>query len=195
MLASAIFEHITIAIVGSTIGFVCALPLARLLGRAIRRLGVLYAASQRRLILLPWRTAFASAMVIMLIPVFLMLRFGLGTTYGTAAVAGMTLLISLLVITSAYAMSPTSSPMPFATLGLFRTFATLSTVLATQYGFVGAGGIGFRIWTDLALLRYRDVTVAWLVITALALAIDMSIGLVQFLFTSARPELAKPQAA
>ena len=71
------------------------------------------------------------------------------------------------------------SPLGVRLLAGARTLAVGSCLLAVGVGFVGAGGVGPSILEGMRLLRYDLLWRGVLVVLALALGLDLLLGLAQ----------------
>jgi len=133
-------------------------------------------------ILFPWRSLIFVVILFVWSP-FLVIWLGLGNLTGTVMV-GLTL--SLLALT----MTMTTifhNEHPLTTRVLFisnaRSLILIALFATLGVGYVGAGGFGFYLSQQLNLLNYDKLIEGILILSGIALALDLILGWIQYLVT------------
>jgi hypothetical protein len=157
---------------GGGLGLLCAFGIRAVLsnGPALRR----------PLVLLPWRTLVLGLLMAAWSPFTLKLLW-LGPISGGAMVAS-----SLSVLTMAFTASLLvedwyPSPLAARLAGGARTLAAAACLIAAGVGLMGGGGLGSTILEAARLSLYSPMWKGLMAVLALALVLDLALGLVQMI--------------
>lgn len=179
MNSSILGQHLFISLVSWLTGMI--------IGGSLGYLGALAARSifhnspelRRPLTLLPWRSI---VVALSLISPVIPLWTGLGTTAGIL-ISGLILsVLAMLFTTTLFVARWSNQPFLIQLVSGARTLATASSLTAAAAGIVGGGGAGYLIIEGMNLLdRIQYLGGTWTVILV-ALALDLTIGIVQLFF-------------
>lgn len=178
--AAAVMVHLLITCIPWLIGLAIGGGLGVLCGLGIRTLHSASPALRRTLVLLPWRTFVMGFLMAVWSPLIASLM-GLGPiTGGVMVVGSVSVLGTTFVATTLYEYwypSPLASRLAAGT----RTLAVASGLIAAGVDLLGGGGLGYIILEAVRLSQYGVMWKGLLAVLALALVLDLTLGLVQMI--------------
>jgi osmoprotectant transport system permease protein len=175
-----VVEHVLISLVpwlagvvlGGGLGYLCAI-LAHTLFSSLPGLC-------KPSMLLPWRAILMSLLLVVLSPASVAI-LGVGPVAG-AAVVGLSMLLLAMPLTAAILLEDWyPSPLTVRLIAGLRTLATASVVVAVGAGVFGGGGLGPSMMESIRLFQFGRALEGWLVILALALMLDLLLGILQLI--------------
>lgn len=178
--AVAVLAQVLITTIPWLIGIAVGGGLGLLCGIAIRALFSAAPALRHLFILLPWRTIILGLLVIILSP-FPITLLGIGPLAGGIMVAASIALLAMAFAATTLVEHWVPSPLSVRLIAAARTLAVASGLIATGVGLFGGGGLGAPLLEAARLLDYGQVLKGLSVIVALALALDLTLGLVQMI--------------
>jgi len=173
-------EHLLISLVpwlagvvaGGVLGYTCAL--------VARRLFSTHPGLRRVSMLLPWRTA---AMTLLLLSPLVVVFVGLGIVAGAVMVGLFVFLLALPSTVTTLFEHWYPSPLVVRLIVRARTLAVASVVVAAVGPLmVGSGGAGVLIFERMRLLDYAEMLRGFAIVVLLALVMDVLLGALQWLF-------------
>ena len=192
--ATAVMVHLLITCIPWLIGIAIGGGLGVLCGFGIRAAFSSSPPLRRASVLLPWRT-FLTGLLMGVWSPFIATLLGLGPITGGVMIAGS---VSVLVTTFAattlleyWYPSPLASRLVAGT----RTLAVASGLLAAGVGLLGGGGLGYIILEATRLSQYGVMWKGLLVVLALALVLDLTLGLAQMIALQHSGESGEPASA
>ena len=180
MYVFVVVEHLLISLVpwlagvalGGGLGYLCAI--------LVRALFSSFPNLSKPAMLLPWRAILMSFLLLVLSPASVAI-FGLGPMAGAVVVGLSMLLLAMPLAASILLENWYPSPLAVRLVGGLRTLATASVVVAVGAGVFGGGGLGPSMIESVQLLQYGRALEGWLVIIALALVLDLLLGIPQLI--------------
>jgi ABC-type proline/glycine betaine transport system permease subunit len=192
--ATSVLEHLLISLipwligiaVGGALGVLCALGMRALLAArpTLRRLWVL----------LPWRTLVMGLLVVVWSP-FIVSLLGIGPFTGGVMVAGSVSLLSAAFAATTLHEYRYPSPLGSRLIAGARTLAVGSGLIAAGVGLIGGGGLGYSILEAARLSQYGVMWKGLLAVLALALVLDLMLGLVQMISLQYSEHSGEPDTA
>ena len=176
--ASATVVHLLITCIPWLIGIAVGSSLGALLSFGVRAASSRSPSLHRACVLLPWRTLVTGLLMLIWSP-FIVRLLWLGPISGGVMVAGS---VSVLVMTFvAGTLHEHWHPSPLASrlLGGVRTLAVASSLMAAGVGLLGGGGLGPTMLEAARLSQYGVMWQGVMVVLALALVLDLTLGLAQ----------------
>lgn len=179
MNSSVLGQHMLISLVSWLLGMI--------IGGSLGYLGAIAARSifrnapelRRPLTLLPWRT------IVVALPLaspFIPQWAGLGTTAGIL-ISGLILsVLAMLITTTLFVGHWPPQPFLIQLASGARTLAAASSLTAAAAGIVGGGGAGYQIIQGMNLLDPTQYFAGTWTVILVALALDLTIGIVQLFF-------------
>jgi hypothetical protein len=176
----AVVVHFLMTCIPWLVGTVIGGGLGALCGLGIRALFSAKPALRRPLVLLPCRTFGVGLLMVLCSPLFVTI-LGIGPLAGGVMVAG-----SICVLVMAFAATTLleywhPSPLGARFIGGARTLAVASGLIAAGVGLLGGGGFGFIIREAARLSQYGVMWKGLLVVLALALVLDLTLGIAQMM--------------
>ena len=159
-------------LVGGGLGALCALGVRACLSAS--------PALRRPLLLRPWRTFVTGLLMVVWSP-FIASLLGIGPAVGGVMVAGSVCLLAMAFTATTLVENWHPSPLGARFIGGARTLAVASGLIAAGVGLVGGGGLGHVILDATRLLEYGLMWKGLVVILALALVLDLALGLAQMI--------------
>ncbi|MGD9049390.1 MAG: hypothetical protein PVF77_15135 [Anaerolineae bacterium] len=190
--AVAVVVHLLITCIPWLIGIAVGGGLGVLCGLGIRAVFTTSPALRRASVLLPWRTLVMGLLMGVWSP-FIASLLGLGPITGGVMVAG-----SVCVLAMAFAATTLleywyPSPLASRLAAGTRTLAVASGMIAAGVGLLGGGGLGYII---LEAARVSQYGVMWKgLLVALALVLDLTLGLAQMIALQHSGESGEPASA
>ncbi|MBU0495618.1 MAG: hypothetical protein KKA73_23885 [Chloroflexi bacterium] len=186
-----IIEHLQIVlapwltgmIAGGGLGYVCALGIRALFARfpRLRRPGML----------VPWRTIVMAFLPLPLLTVVMVYFLGIGPQAGAATVRLFAFLLAWPLTIGVFLAHWSPPPPAVRLVAEARTLAAASVVVAVIAGMFGGGGVGFRLFQYMQFLQWSRAFTVWLTLVALALVMDVLLGIVQMIVSHVA-ERARP---
>jgi ABC-type nitrate/sulfonate/bicarbonate transport system permease component len=178
--ATAVMVHLLITCIPWLIGIAVGGGLGVLCGLGIRALFSRSPAWRRVSVLLPWRTFVTGLLMAVWSPLFVTI-LGLGPIAGGVMVAA-----SISILVAAFAVTTLleywyPSPLASRLVAGTRTLAVASGMIAAGMGLLGGGGVGYIILEAARLSQYGVMWKGLLVVLALALVLDLMLGLAQMI--------------
>lgn len=136
----------------------------------------------RYLTLIPWRTLVMALIILFWVPFWATGQFGLGIKSGVISVALQIFILTSLMFSFTFLNRWRETSLKTRLAGLSRTLAVFSVVLAAHYGIFGSGGINTLAVANINQPGDRSASTGWVVIITALLVVDLSLGLVEFLF-------------
>lgn len=175
---SAIVVHLLLACIPWLIGLAVGGGLGWLCGLAVRAMSTRGAALRRTATLLPWRTLVMGLLMAIWSP-FIATLLWLGPVTGGLVVAcSVSALVTILTATTLVEYWIPSALASRLIAGA-RTMAVASGLLAVGTGLLGGGGLGPTMLEAARLSQYSVMWKGALVVLALALVLDLTLGLAQ----------------
>jgi hypothetical protein len=197
--AAAVVVHLLITCIPWLIGITAGGGLGVICGLAIRAIISANPAWRSALVLLPWRTLVMGFLAAVWSP-FIASLMGLGPITGGIMVAG-----SISVLAMAFAATTLlehwyPSPLGSRLVAGARTLAVASGLFAAGVGLLGGGGLGYLILEAARLSQYGVKWKGLLVVLALALVLDLALGVAQVMALqhsggSGEPAIAEEKSA
>jgi hypothetical protein len=131
--------------------------------------------------LFPWRTLIAGALLPNIVPLPASLYFGFRPEAGTASVAWIIFLISLVLTISAVRSSPASTSVILQNIPWVRSLAVLAVILTTNFGAWGLGGLGWAMRGYIQHLDYQAAIMVGLWIIGITLTFDLIVGCLEYI--------------
>jgi len=156
--------------VGGGLGALCAL--------GIRAVFAARPGLRRTSVLLPWRTLLMGLLLLVWSP-FVFVLLGLGPFAGGTMVGASVLLLALAFTAGTLVEHSRPSPLGVRLAAGARTLAVASGLVVVGAGVMGGGGLGWFLQEGARLQQYGLMWQAFLVVLALALALDLLLGVVQ----------------
>ena len=129
-------------------------------------------------VLLPWRTLLMGLLLWAWSP-FMFVLLGLGAFAGGMVVGASVLLLALAFAAGTLVEHWQPSPLGVRLVAGARTLAVASGMVAVGAGTMGGGGLGWFLLEGARLQQYGLMWQALLVVLALALGLDLLLGVVQ----------------
>ena len=129
-------------------------------------------------VLLPWRTLLMGLLLLVWSP-FVFVLLGLGSFAGGTVVGASVLLLALAFTAGTLVEHWQPSPLGVRLVAGSRTLAVASGLVAVGAGTMGGGGLGGVLLEGARLQQYGLMWQALLVVLALALGLDLLLGVVQ----------------
>ena len=175
---SAIVVHLLITCVPWLIGLAVGGSLGWLCGLAVRAMITRGAALRRTATLLPWRTLVMGLLMGIWSP-FMATLLWLGPVTGGVVVAcSVSVLVAICTATTLVEYW-VPSPLASRLVGGARTMAVATGLLAVGVGLLGGGGLGAIMLEAARLSQYGVMWQGVLVVLALAMVLDLTLGLAQ----------------
>jgi hypothetical protein len=133
---------------------------------------------RRPSVLLPWRTLVMGLLLLAWSP-FVFVLLGLGTIAGGTMVGASVFLLALAFTTGTLVEHWHPSPLGVRLAAGARTLAVASGLFAVGAGVMGGGGVGPFLMEGARLQQYGVMWQALLVVLALALGLDLLLGVAQ----------------
>ena len=192
--AVAAAVHLLITFIPWLIGIAVGGGLGVLCGLGIRAVFSTSPALRHASILLPWRTLVMGLLMGVWSP-FIASLLGLGPITGGVMVA-----VSVSVLAMAFAATTLlehwyPSPLGSRLVAGIRTLAVASGLLAAGVGLLGGGGLGYIILEAVRLSQYGVMWKGLLVALALALVLDLALGLAQMIAFQHSADSGEPAIA
>lgn len=177
---SAIVVHLLITCIPWLIGLAAGGGLGWLCGVGIRVLYSTQPAISRAAVLLPWRVLVMGLLMAIWSP-FIATLLWLGPVTGGVVVACS--VAALVTISTATTLIEywIPSPLPSRLISSARTMAVASGLLAVGAGLLGGGGLGPTMLEAARLSQYGVMWKGALVVLALALLLDVTLGIAQMM--------------
>jgi hypothetical protein len=175
---SAVVTYVLITWIPWIVGIAVGGGLGALCGLGLRAFLSASPALRRPLVLLPWRTFVMGLLMVVWSP-FIVSLLWIGPITGGVMVAGSVGLLALAFTTTVLVEHWCPSPLGARLIGGARTLAIASGLIAAGVGLVGGGGLGHIILDAARLVKYDLMWEGLLVVLALALGLDLLLGLVQ----------------
>jgi hypothetical protein len=135
---------------------------------------------RRPSVLLPWRTLVMGCLMATWSP-FLVTLLGIGPITGGIMVAGSVCLLAMAFTASTLVENWQPSPLSSHLVAGARTLAVASGLIAAGVGLLGGGGLGYTILEATQLGQYGVMWKGLLVVLALALVLDLGLGVAQMI--------------
>jgi len=188
-----VVEHLLISLVPWLAGVVLGGGLGYLCAILVRVLFSSFPDLSKPSMLLPWRAILMSLLLLVLSPASVAI-LGLGPMAG-AVVVGLSMLLLAMPLTAAILLENWyPSSLSVRLVGGLRTLATASVVVAVGAGVFGGGGLGSSMMESVRLLQFGRALEGWLAILALAVLLDLLLGIPQ-LIAFRKSEEAQPGLA
>jgi hypothetical protein len=175
---AAVVAHVLITWIPWLIGIAVGGGLGVLCGLGIRAIFSARPALRRPLLLLPWRTVVMGLLMVVWSPVIASL-LGLGPIAGGVMVGASVCLLALAFTATMLGERWHPSPLGAQLIGGARTLAVASGLIAAGVGLAGGGGVGHLILAGARALQYGLMWKSLLVVLALALVLDLLLGMAQ----------------
>lgn len=175
---AAVVTQVLITWIPWIIGIVTGGGLGVLCGLGIRALLSASPALRRPLMLLPCRT-FAMGLLMVVWSPFIVTILGLGPITGGIMVAGSVCVLAMAFAATTLLEHWYPSPLRSRLVAGIRTLAVASGLIAAGVGLLGGGGLGYIIREAARFSQYRVMWKGLLVVLALALVLDLTLGLAQ----------------
>jgi hypothetical protein len=175
---AAVVAHILTTWIPWLIGIAVGGGLGVLCGHGMRVIFSARPALRRPLLLLPWRTVVMGLVMVVCSP-FIVTLLGLGPIAGGIMVGVSVCLLALAFAATMLVEHWHPSPLGAQLIGGARTLAVASGLIAAGVGLVGGGGVGHLILAGARALQYALMWKSLLVVLALALALDLVLGIAQ----------------
>jgi hypothetical protein len=176
------------------IGIVAGGGLGALCGLGIRALLSASPVLRRPLVLLPWRTFVMGLLMVVWSP-FVVTILGIGPTAGGIVVGASVCLLATAFTATMLVEHWHPSPLGARFISVARTLAIVSGLIALGAGLLGGGGLGYPILEAARLSWYVLMWKGLLVVLALALAIDLAVGLAQMIALQRSGDSGEPAIA
>ena len=178
--AAAIVEHVLISWLPWLIGIAVGGGLGALCALGNRAVLSARPALRRPSVLLPWRTLVMGCLMATWSP-FLVTLLGLGPITGAIMVGASVCLLTMAFTTSTLVETWHPSPLGVHLIAGARTLAVASGLIAVGLGLLGGGGLGYGILEAARLEQYNVMWKGLLAVLALALVLDLGLGVVQMI--------------
>ena len=174
---AAVVAHVLTTWIPWLIGIAVGGGLGVLCGHGIR---AIFSArpTLRRPLLLPWRTFVMGLLMVVWSP-FIVSLLGLGPIAGGVMVGALVCLLALAFTATVLVERWHPSPLGAQLIGGARTLAVASGLIAAGVGLVCGGGVGHLILAGARALQYGLMWKSLSVVLALALALDLLLGIAQ----------------
>jgi hypothetical protein len=172
--------------VGGVLGLLCALGIRAILsnGPGLRR----------PLVLLPWRTLGMGLLMAAWSP-FVVRLLWIGPISGGVMVASSLSVLATVCTASMLMENWYPSPLAARLVGGARTLAVAACLIAVGIGMMGGGGLGAPVLEAARLSLYGPMWKGLLAILAMALALDLALGLVQMVTLHVSRDSGRPATA
>jgi hypothetical protein len=178
--SAAIVEHLFLTLIPWLIGIVVGGGLGALCAFGIRASLSASPALFRPLVLLPWRTLVLGLLMAVWSP-YIVALLGIGPLTGGAMVASSASLLATAFTATTLVENWHPSPLGARLIGGARTLAIASGLIAAGVGLLTGGGLGPTILEAARLAQHGLVWKGWMVMLALALVLDLAVGLAQMI--------------
>ena len=131
--------------------------------------------------IIPWRTVLAMLILMNLFPFVLVSMEGAGIKTGVASISWIILICSVPVTVEVEQIGNHQITASSFLLSLIRSFFVNSPIIAAYYGLWGGGGLGYYFYIYLGIRKFADAWDVYLAISAGILAIDLIVGLIEYL--------------
>lgn len=176
METEGLIEHILVSVAGSLLGIALGWGAGYASFAAWRKINPNLQKVHPLTVLIPWRTVVLGLLLVNYIPIFPIIRVGLGIKTGILSVAYIAFWLTLIFVFQL----EQNNQKHLRILSWTRTFSVFSVLLTAHYGAWGGGGLGFAAREQLVLFNYTSAWIyfAWMV--GIALAVDLVIATGQF---------------
>lgn len=178
--AAVVVVHLLISWIPWLVGIAAGGGLGALCALGIRVILSARPLLRRPLVLLPWRTLVMGLLMATWSP-FLVGLLGIGPITGSVMVAGSVCLLAMAFTASTLVENWHPSPLGVHLVAGARTLATASGLIAAGVGLLGGGGLGYTILEATRLEQYGTMWKGLLVVLALALVLDLGLGVAQMI--------------
>lgn len=194
ILAKAIVEYLLTSSIPWLIGVVVGGGLGVLCAHGMRALSSARPALRRPLALLPWRTLVMGLLMVAWSPLIVSL-LGLGPVAGGVIVGGSVCILAVAFTATTLVENWYPSPLGARLIGGARTLAVASGLIAVGAGQMGGGELGFLLRWAFMLSKRGLMWQVVLVVLALALVLDLALGLAQLIALSPSEDNGEPAIA
>ena len=191
---AAVTAQVLITWIPWLIGIVVGGGLGALCGLGLRALFSASPALRRPLVLLPWRTFVMGLLMLVWSPLVVTI-LGIGPTTGGVMVGASMCLLATAFTATMLVEHWRPSPLGARFISVARTLAIVSGLIAVGVGLLGGGGLGYPILEAARLSRYGLMWKGLLVVLALALVIDLTLGLAQMIALQRSGDSDEPATA
>jgi len=178
ILSTGVVAHFLISGIPWLVGIVAGGGLGVLCALGIHALFSARPELRRPSVMLPWRTLVMGLLMVAWSP-FIVVFLGLGAIAGGAMVGAWVFLLALAFTAATLIEHWHPSPLSVQLIAGARTLAVASGMIAIGVGVIGGGGIGHLILEGVRLLQYDLMWRGLLTVIALALVLDLLLGVVQ----------------
>ena len=192
--AAAVVAHLLITWIPWLIGIAGGGGLGALCALGIRAIFRAMPALRGPSVLLPWRTLLMGLLLVICSP-FVVTLLGLGPTAGGVMVGGAVCLLAAAFTATMLVEHGHPSPLGAQLIGGGRTLAMASGLIAVGVGLLGGGGLGPIILEAVRLQQYGLMWKGLLLILALALVLDLILGLAQMIALTHSVDSGRPVTA
>lgn len=188
---AAVVTQVLLAWIPWLIGIVVGGGLGALCGLGLRAFFSASPALRRPLVLLPWRTFLMGLLMVVWSP-FVVSLLGIGPITGGMMIVGSVGLLATAFTASTLVENWHPSLLQARLIGGARTMAVVSGLLAAGVGLLGGGGLGYIILEAARLSQYGVMWQGLLVVLALALVLDLVLGLAQMIALQDQGDSGEP---
>lgn len=176
----SLLDHLIFTFAGTLVGIPLGGALGYVLSRLLRRI---YLASDRALtlaVLVPWRTVLAAVLLPFAAPSIALRTLGIGAGTGIFSVAIAALGLAAAWTSGILLQRTFPRSQRVGLVAAARTITVISAALLVGFSAYGGGGLGFILWTRIALFDFDGAFTIFILILATILVFDLSVGFVQW---------------